>query len=673
MYSQVCSFNNRFLTLIQVPRSFKFDKSYVNHITFRQSNNLYPNFLQIISTALEQLYKQYNIVAILYNEDTIIMHNFPNGTQKHITYYVYYTTMDDCLIDNIFYDELLEHLVTNVKLSYYESQVFLQSLRQGFNKPDTRIQNIIESFKLKTRSDNLNEIRSRILNLNVQQKNQIQKLVAKNSTFNSILPNMLLLNVTNCIQQESLSIKHANSKTDKNASSLNGGCGGTMKNSPNKIICDMEEYNNNDESDHDLEMKIQTTNNTQQMFKSYIHENDFQQHVYYCSYGEVKIIETHINVSTFNNLITRNIICGFYVKTIKIDQMHVFLYVNIDKFSIFSKIRIHGKILQYTIHGNYNINPQKQLISYEIDFKIPKFYSTAPLIIANTNFVKDSFKPKVKIIQLYLIVCPRILHKILHEWICVCKINRIITSPYYGNIFYHILLYINDADTSFIYDFLPDNGVNVTACRCYSDTSRTFDNTKIPHSQKLWQTRPCVEILFHTHFDWTIMKIHDDFVRKSYATNIFQLYDIFETGKNKIATLLESKIFKVSIENLTTFKFFQETGILYPFEVSGHEELYIYTLIKMTRIVYRCIVLPLIKIEKLSVKNLISSKFALSYIFIDDPLTPTTSVRGPQSTRNLKSVENVENFFDTKVINVTMLMNSFNLCGSDNIKNQIKL
>lgn len=168
-----------------------------------------------------------------------------------------------------------------------------------------------------------------------------------------------------------------------------------------------------------------------------------------------------------------------------------------------------------------------------------------------------------------------------------------------------------------------------------------------------------------------MLKIHNDFVRRPRASNIFRLYDIYEGGKLKIAHLLESKVFKTTIENITTFKFYHETGLLYPFQASGHEELYIYTLIKMTRIVYRCIVLPLTKLEKLNAKQLLPSKYPLTYAFIDDPLTPTTSVRGPQSTRNLKSIESSERLFDTKVINVTMLMNSFNLCGSESVENSI--
>nr|QXE96919.1 hypothetical protein [Drosophila-associated salivary gland hypertrophy virus] len=169
------------------------------------------------------------------------------------------------------------------------------------------------------------------------------------------------------------------------------------------------------------------------------------------------------------------------------------------------------------------------------------------------------------------------------------------------------------------------------------------------------------------------MKIHNDFLRRPQALNIFKLYDIYETGKLKIAHLLDTKVFKTTIENMTTFKFYNETGLLYPFQTSGHEELYIYTLIKMTRIVYRCIVLPLTKLERLTSKNLLPSKYLLTYAFIDDPLTPTTSVRGPQSTRNLKSIESSDRMYDTKVINVTMLMNSFNLCGSESIENSIRL
>lgn len=729
MNSKVCCFNGRLIILLEAPKNYIFAHNHlVNRVSFRQTNNLYPNFIQKIANSLERVCKQYKVVSILYSEETIIMHNFINGTQKNITYYVYYTTMDDCLIDNVFYDELLEHLTTKVKMSYYVSQVFLQSLRHGFNKPDNRIDNIVAKHGIRTKPDNLGEIRRLVLNLTFEQKKKIEIFVSKNSTFDSILPNMLLLNVTNCIQQESLSIKHnaSDSIIDTNSDYTNSISNGmartisqtttssstttcsneagmdTNENNEFDYVYDENKNNNkydddDDDDDNDIGYKQSTLINTtctdsdnmdtttsqyeyneqqqqQCKFRSYVSGIDFQHHYYYCSYGCVVIVEAVIQMSAFHNLILKNIISAFLVKDITVDQLHIYLYIDEKRFEQFSKMRIHGKILQYTIHNRYTIDTKQINIKYDIDFNVPTLFSAAPLVIAQAKNMKESFKSKVKLIQIYLIVCTDALNKILTNWNCTCKILRIITSPYEGNknTYYHILVYINEHDTVFLYEYLPQIGMNNTPCHCTCNSNIDFNTRQLPHSQKLWQSRPCIEILFHTHFDWTIMQIHNDFMRRPGATNIFKLYDVYESDKVKIAHLLDTKVFKVAIENLTTFKFYTETGILYPFETSGHEELYIYTLIKMTRIIYRCIVMPLMKLEKMTSKCLLPSKFLLTYAFIDDPLTPTTSVRGPQSTRNLKSIENEDKLFDTKVINVTMLMNSFNLCGSESIENSIK-
>lgn len=657
MNYNVCCFNDRLLILFEAPPHYKFSKKTVNRLTLRQTVNLYPNFIQNISLELESLYKHYNIICILYKRESLMMNTFPNGVQNNITYYIYYTDLYDCEIDNVFYDELLSHLIKNVKMTTYVAQVFLQALRNGFNKPDKRINNLIQQYDIKTHHDNLEEIKHLILNLRADQKHKIENIVSKNSTFNSILPNMLLLNVTNCIQQESLSIKHSDASKNENIQIT----------STQSIDDDIEE--------DDSFNTINTKNFMDDQDKFISYNNNcikFKQHFYYCSYGDVVIVEARMQMSTFNNLMLKNIIMAFLIdENIGVDQIHVFLYVAAKHFHQFSKIRIHGKILQYIIRSNYTLNPNKIQINYNIDFNERKIFSTAPIVIQNVKLSKESFKPKIKVLQIYLVVCKAKLHIILKRYNCICKIIRIITSPFNKcNIFFHIIVYINDYDTDFLYVFLPEIGMDDNPCLCngYEYTL----NDKLPHSQKLWLTRPCIEILFHTHFDWTLLKINNDFLRKQTATDIFKLYDIFESGKTKHAKLLNSKVFKVTIENLTTFKFYNETGLLYPFESSGHEELYIYTLIKMMRIIYRCIVLPLTKLDTLTPKNLTPSKYILTSAFIDDPLTPTTSARGPQSTRNLKSIESNERLFDTKVINVTMLMNSFNLCGSEDIENKIK-
>lgn len=727
MSYKVCCFNDRLLVLLEVPPSFKFDRpENCNCVELHQSLNLYPNFIQKIARDLERLYKTHKIVAILYRCNTTMANNFPNGIKRQITYYVYYTTMDDCVIDDMFYDQLLTHLTGKLGMSYYVAQVFLQSLRHGYNKPDQRIDNLINKYQLQTHSDNLADIRQRVLNLTSEQKRKIETLVTKNSTFNSILPNMLLLNVTNCTQQESLSIKYMESKNGNDHTmpqpSQQQPPPPQPPNDDDDDVDDVNDYddivedNGNEEYSDIISTTIDdivtTTTSSQQQqqhigdanmkFKSYLGgcRNDanfnFQQHTYYCSYmcGKCVIVSINITHVTFNMLIMRNIALAFYIVSTTVGHMNVYFYIDKSKFDQFAKIRIRGKILQYTIHDdNFSLDPRNVEINYRggaaaaINFtgrKLEKLFSTAPLVVLNTKSMKDSFKTKIKIIQLYLIVCKTKLHCILENWNCICKVLRIITSPYNnGKVFYHILIYINELDTEFLYNYLPTNGMDNSPCLCDDDddddanegaaASTATNILKLTHSQKLWLSRPCIDILFHTHFDWTIMQIHNDFLRRPNSRNIFRLYDVFETGKLEIAHLLETKVFKATIENLTTFKFFHETGFLYPSETSGYEEMYIYTLIKMARIVYRCIVLPLSKMETLVAKTLIPSKFPLTYNFIDDPLTPTTSVRGPQSTRNLKSIESSDRLFDTKVINVTMLTNSFNLCGSESSENTINM
>lgn len=638
MNFSVCSFNGRLLVLLEAPKQFVFSST-ANVTCFRQSYGIYPNFLQNISLPLERVCRTYKVVAILYRFDSIRMNNFPNGTQKTITYYVYYTTMDDCRIDDVFYGELLEHLTKNLGMSFYVSQVFLQSLRHGFNKPDNRVDGLVESYNLSTRHDDLEEIRRLVLNLRPEQKQKIEMLVYKNSTFNSILPNMLLLNVTNCIQQDSLSIKHDTADTSS------------------KVAIPIQE-------DDEVEIEEETISTPEDgQFKTYTDNIELCQHYYYCSYGDCVIIEADIQLAIFNKLIMKHLISAFVVRQTKVDQLHCYLYIDVKKFALFSRVRVHGKILQYKIR-NQCFNPRKTQIDYDVDMtKENQLMGTAPLVIGNSKSLNETFKSKIKVVQVYVIACERMLRDIMSKWNCICKVLRIVVSPFNGNVFHHTLIYIHETDIAFLYEYLPTGHKR---CECTPSTPSTS------HSSQLWQMRPCAEILFHTHFDWTILKIHNDYARRGQC-NIFQLYDIYETGTLKIARLLESKVFKVTIENMTTFKFFNETGLLYPFQTTGHEELYIYTLIKMTRIVYRCIVLPLIKMNTLVLKNLVPSKFPLSFAFIDDPLTPTTSVRGPQSTRNLKSIESSDKVFDTKVINVTMLMNSFNLCGSESIENAIKV
>lgn len=682
MNYKVCCFNNRFLVLIEVPRTFVFrNKNTVNFTSLRQTTAcVYPNFVQKIAIDLERLAQQYNIVAILYKNESTIMNNFPNGAQNNITYYVYYTNLYDCMIDNVFYDELLTHLVRKVKMTPYAAQVFLHALRNGFNKPEPRIESLIDEHSLKTQPDSLDEIRQLVLNLRADQKDKIETLIAKNSTFNSILPNMLLLKVTNCTQQESLSIKH--SSTSSSTSSAVP----VVAQKQRMDLDGDDEDEDNEEMDYEDGSTTTTATTTtaaplamdtlSEKIVSFDSEcKQFKQHYYYCSYGEVEIVEARIQMSTFNTLVLKNIIVAFVVKAkIDVDSIHCYLYVDVNKFKYFSKLRVQGKILQFKRHKRYTIDPLVTPLRYDIDFDERKiFFSSASIVIEHLKASKDAFKPKIKTIKMYLVVCENKLHRILSAWSCICKIIRVITSPFNEqSVFYHVLLFVNEYDTDLLYDFLPDNGMDNTPCPCHDNVS-VRSNIKLPHAQKLWLARPCIEMLFHTHFDWTILKIQSDFQRRPDCVDIFRLYDIFESGKTKIAKLLDAQVFKVTIENLTTFKFYNETGLLYPFEASGHEELYVYTLLKMTRIVYRCILLPLTKLERLTAKNLIPSKYPLTYAFIDDPLTPTTSVRGPQSTRNLKSVEDSERMFDTKVINVTMLMNSFNLCGSEDIENTIKI
>lgn len=667
MNFKVCSFNNNLLILIEAARHFSFTNNTVNRISFRQTFDVYPNFIQSIAVELANVLKDYRVVAILYSVESIKMNNFPNGVKQTVTYYVYYTTMDDCLIDNVFYDELLTHLTQNLKMSMYVAQVFLQALRHGFNKPDKRIDAIVSEYNLQTHHDDLSEIRRLVLNLNVKQKMQIETLVAKNATFNAILPNMLLLNVTNCIQQESLSIKHSDGKED-----------GDSDHMPiSSYDCDDEEIQieNTIIDDNDAASKDLSSGGIiecEQNYKTYVPSTEFHQHYYYCSYGRVLIVTTVLQISTFNRLIMKNLIAAFRVISTIVDEVHVHLYIDQSKYDIFSKIRINCEILQFKIIENdYIIDFNQFPINYNIDMSVPLLYGTAPLVIANTKLLKDAFKTKVKVIQLYLVVCEKKLHRIMTERVCICKILRILTSPYNNVILYHTLVHIHETDTDFLYKYLPSIGLDGTPCNCIENHDANL--LVVPHSQKLWQMRPCIELVFHTHFDWTILKIHSDFMRRTTVTDIFGLYDVFESGNLKIAHLLETKIFKCAIENMTTFKFYNETGQLYPFHTSGYEELYIYTLIKMTRIVYRCIVMPLMKLDNLSAKNLLPSRYVLTYAFIDDPLTPTTSVRGPQSTRNLKSIETSDKMFDTKVINVTMLMNSFNLCGSESSENTIRI
>lgn len=657
--------------MIEAPQSFSFsDSSPTNTVTLRQTFGIYPNFIQAIACDLEQVCQRYHVCAILYQMDATMISNFPNGVRKTITYHVYYTALDDCRIDNVFYDELLGHLTGTLRMSPYVSQVFLQSLRLGFNKPDARVDNLIERYGLHTQHDVLDEIRQLVLNLTQEQRRRIETIVAKNATFNAILPNMLLLNVTNCIQQESLSIKYADTQDQKTLLDL--GCDVSTSST---IDDDIEDNDDADDDDNAIEIgdiaAADNSSSNDQKFKRFMPEIDFNQHYYYCSYGgrSVVVVEANIQLGVFNTLILKNLIAFFLVLTMEVDQLHIVLYIEKSRFQQFSKTRILGKILQYRIRNSSFELSDELRIDYDIDMNVPRLYGTAPLVVANTRYIKDSFKSKIKATQMYLIVCGRALRRFMTDWSCICKILRILMSPYDGNTFYHVLVYIHDADVHFLYDYLPKHGLDGEPCRC-SNADKARDLATLPHAQKLWLLRPCVELQFHTHFDWTILKISNDFARRPDAKNLFQLYDVFESGKLKIARLLDTKVFKSSIENLATYKFFSETGLLYPFQ---HEELYALTLVKMYRVVYRCILLPLTKLDKVTAKSLLPSKYQLTSAFIDDPLTPTTSVRGPQSARNLKSVENSDKMFDTKVINVTMLMNSYNLCGSESIENSIKM
>lgn len=461
MNFKVGCFNERLLVVVEAPYKLPITAT-INQCSFHQSLNIYPNFLQHISRQLEQTYQQYSTVcAILYRIHTRMMNNFPNGIKHTITYYVYYTNMDDCRIDDVFYDELLHHLVVNMKMSSYVSQVFLQSLRNGFNKPDHRIDGLCRNYNLATHHDNLQEIRRLVLNLSPEQKRKIETIVTRNSTFNAILPNMLLLNVTNCIQQESLSIKH---------SSENGGS--TSRLSIPKDS-DNEEEDNNDELEDESMTTVTDTDTNVGTFRSYIPDMEIQQHCYYCSYGNVVIVEANIQQNVFQNLITKNIIAAFLVNKVYVDQLHIFLYIAKDKFEQFSKIRIQGKILQYKIHNNnYFLDAQNIAIFYNIDYQIPQLYSTASMVIANTQSLKETFKSKTKIIQIYLICCGRLLHRFMQDWNCICKILRIITSPFDSTkVFYHCLVYIHESDTDFLYDYLPKHGFDTDPCHCHHEVS----------------------------------------------------------------------------------------------------------------------------------------------------------------------------------------------------------
>lgn len=695
MNFSVCSFNTRLLVLLEAPKHFS-PAANSSVLTLRQSYNIFPNFIQCIAADLEKICRRYRIVAILYQTDSVMMNNFPNGTEKTITYYVYYTSLEDCHIDDVFFGELLQHLTTKLGMSYYVAQVFLQSLRHGFNKPDARVDALVRDHKLNTEHDNLEEIRRLVLQLRPDQKRKIEMLVHRNSTFNAILPNMLLLNVTNCIQQDSLSIKHDTTKANKAASSSSSSSVSSLTSiattNTSKDGTDDEDENGEDDNDDIFSLTSTTSSSSSSSsddikFRTYVDGIELLQHHYYCSYGDCVVVEADIQLSVFNKLIMKNLIAAFLIKSIRVDQLHCFLYIDVDKFSLFSKVRVHGKILQYKIR-NQRFNPCTVDISYNIQMHVPHLYGAAPLIIGNTKTLNETFKSKIKVVQMYLIVCENLLRRILAQWNCICKIVRVLASPYTESaVFYHILIYVHETNIDFLYRYLPANGLGCGPCKCTPSLSFALPSTSsLPtHSQQMWYMRPCAEILFHTHFDWTVAKIHNDYVRycrqfvdgnaDNANVDIFRLYDIHETGNSlSIAHLLETKVFKATIENMTTFRFFNETGLLYPFSTTGHEELYIYTLIKMTRIVYRCIVLPLIKMGgRLSTKNLVPSKFSLNFAFIDDPLTPTTSVRGPQTTRNLKSIETSDKVFDTKVINVTMLMNSYNLCGSESVENAIKM
>lgn len=693
MNFRVCCFNNRFLLLLEVSQSFNFGHCHVNEVKLRQTDHLYPSFIQNISIELEKLCQTCKVVSILYQTRQTMRSNFPNGIEKIIRYHIYYTAREDCDIDNVFYDELLDHLMIKMRMSYYVSLVFLQSLRNGFNRSDSRVNKIISENALQTHHDYLSEVRRLVLNLTVKQKKTIEIIIAKNSTFNSVLPNMILLNVTNCVQQESLSIKHS----DNGEVSRNNGIDST--NHVNQSSLD-ESYNlntvlkNNIDDDelteNDIDGDVEMTTDGEQYyeqpatdafvmnkninFKSYGEDTEFQQHFYYCSYKSVIPVKAELQLSTFNNLIAKNIVVAFFIKRMNVDQLTIVLYVEETKIEKFSKIRVRGKILQYIQYPRYIMDTQ--LLNYDIELTVGRFCSTAPFLMRDSKSLKDTFKSKVKLIQIYLILCTERLRIILKDWRCICKVLRIVRSPYNENdIFLHTLIYINDSDTDFLYKYLPENGMDSKPCRCHitNGISLLLDNN-LKHSQKMWLSRPCIDIHFHTHFDWTIQKIHNDTLLSPNSSNIFKLYDIHESpNKLQIAHLLDTKVFKTTIENMTTFKFYLETGLLYPSQTIGNAQRYVYTLMRMTRVVYRCIVLPLMKLEKLSSKSLLPSKYTLTYSFVDDPLTPTTSVRGPQSARNLKSVESDEKLHDTNVTNVAMLLNSYNMCGCQSIENVIKM
>lgn len=672
MIWRLCVFQQRYIYLFQSFEENIFVNNF-NTISFRHSE-FHPNFIAQIAPVLQQ---QINIGrpirALLFYKDSTLLHTFDNGMSSRIMYYAYATNEAELAIDNFIFDELRTYLKSTNTMSDFILDVFLATIHNGFIQPDERVENILSKVNLPAEHDNIERLRNAILSMPHSKLVSIGNMISKNASFGSMLPNMLLMTETNCAQQESLSIKYDSSSSKSKDQT-------TQAVTPTKYDDDMDEVTSKDDDDDYDEEEEVCGDATVENFHTYSMDVgfEFKNNHYYCSYHGVQlfVVETTITQTLLRILIQKNFVIAYRVIWSKLDAVCVWLYVNEEKSKQFINMKYKRELIQFTRIEHEDV-ADASLLQYRYDSSMSaggNLYSAAILKVKLFTIPKDSFNMKNKLVEIYVVVCPQLLQRILLNWHCIAKIVRTVTCPIRKINFLHVILYVDSTSVSemqLLTDFLPKNG---EMCRCAWDEE---ENTRMyKHAEQLWLTRPCSQIMFHTYFHWIIERINQQLQQRLQTqpdgVNLFQLYDINETDeRGRIANLLEHRTFKVAIKNMVTFRFYHSSGSLYPIDTERHE-LYILTTMKVTRIIYKCVVKNILKLDKFTPKTIVSSKFTFHNTTADDPLTPAVSERAPQYMRNIVNTRNPSQSYSTNVINVCMLMNSYNLCGSEAVENEIK-
>ncbi|AMB48718.1 nucleocapsid protein [Glossina pallidipes salivary gland hypertrophy virus] len=580
--------------------------------------------------------------CIIYSSKNKLLSSFSNGQQEEINMIAYYWSNSEQI--------RLNEILVNAKPILLKKgmpadcvDIYLQSLSHGLMGKNENVEKLKEKYNLtNVKADDISILKSRLENLSDTQINRICASIYKTKVNQTIMPNALLFNESNRVQQQSLSIKKSSFINDNDDNNF-------------------ENYHivrNGDNLDINLQVH----------------------HAYVATSNKFYIVQMCINMQRLEMLILKNLIVAIKFITIELPYYYVQLLINSDFFFEFSLLNNKGVIYQFVIIDNNFIRPN---IYFYNDFNLncKEWQSIIPLQLKKMSLTKETLTGNTTRIEIYGIFCKRILCKLMNNYDVIVFIKRIIRYPLNENIcFYHAILYIDKRNLIILSEFLPYEGmISCNQCEQFANENVTT----ITHA--IWTTRLCCEILYHTYFDWIYAALQDELInwQEKYpdkkCSNLCELFaEDYSDHQLRIAHLIKKPIFQIYLKNIINFKYIRGYNDLYP---TNSEDILSYVLItmKMHANLTRDLIIPLLEIndEKkftstLMRNNIFKIKMTEFDGNNDGPLLSATSVRSCERMRNaVPNKDNNGGLWQTNIVNLSMLLNNYPLSANDSYNNCI--